>query len=122
MRAACPGRRIPPGAGARPPDRQGQAAGDEYGDSGRRIVPDAEQGVEARFVVGDEVEHRIVTGAGKRRPERVGDSGRRSEADQDERRRPQHRSDDFPVGIDDRKRRIYSRSVRLRESPINPYI
>ena len=50
------------------PGREGQAAGEAHRDGGRRVVPDADHGVECRIVVGDEVEHRISTGGGKGRP------------------------------------------------------
>ena len=68
------------------------------------MLPDADHRVERRVVVGNEVEHGVLAGAGERRPERVPDGGRRSEAQEDERRGPPHRSDNLPVGIDGRER------------------
>ena len=62
------------------------------------MLPDADHRVERRVVVGNEVEHGVLAGAGERRPERVPDGGRRSEAQEDERRGPPHRSDNLPVG------------------------
>ena len=105
VRRCGPSRQLAPAAPSRPglepdpPDREAEAAGEQHGDGGRRVVPGADHGVEARVVVGDEVQHRVVARAGKRRPEGVGDGCRRSEAPEDERRRPQHRSDDLPVGL-----------------------
>ena len=80
------------------PDREAEAAGEQHGDGGRHVVPDADHRVEARIVVGDEVEHGITAAGGKRRPEGVGDRGHRGGASQDQ-RGPPHRCDNLPVGI-----------------------
>ena len=86
------------------PDREAEAAEEHHGDGGRHVVPDADHRVEVRIVVGDQVQHGVAAHAGERRPERVSDGGRRSEAHEYERRRLQHRADTLPGGIHDRER------------------
>ena len=49
-------------------------------------------------------QHGVAAGAGERRPERVSDGGRRSEAHEHERRRLQHRAGTLPGGIHGRER------------------
>ena len=83
-----------------PPDREAHAPGEDDDDGRGRVVPDADHRVKARIVVGDEVQHGVAAHAGERRPERVSDGGRRSEAHEYERRRLQHRAGTLPGGID----------------------
>ena len=86
------------------PDREAEAAEEHHGDGRRHVVPDADHRVEARIVVGDQVQHGVAAHAGERCPERVSDGGRRSEAHEYERRRLQHRAGTLPGGIHGRER------------------
>ena len=70
--AAAPCGRLKP----HPPDREAHAPGKDDDDGRGRVVPDADHGVKARIVVGDEVQHGVAAHAGERRPERVSDGGR----------------------------------------------
>ena len=71
--AAAPCERLKPD----PPDREAHAPGEDDGDAGRRVVPDADRGVKARIVVGDEVQNRVAAHAGERYPVRVAGGGSR---------------------------------------------
>ena len=93
--AAAPCGRLKP----HPPDREAEAAEEHHGDGGRHVVPDADHRVEARIVVGDEVQNRVAAHAGERRPESVSDGRSQSGADDGERSRP-HRSNTLPGRID----------------------
>ena len=54
-----------------PPDREAHAPGEDDDDGRGRVVPDADHGVKAWVVVGDEVQNRVAAHAGERRPESV---------------------------------------------------
>ena len=82
-----------------PPDREAHAPGKDDGDGRRRVVPDADHGVKARIVVGDEVQNRVAAHAGERCPESVAGGRSQSGADDGERSRP-HRSNTLPGRID----------------------
>ena len=81
-----------------PRDREHDRAGEKHGHAGREEVPDVERPVQARIVVGDQVEVRVAAGTGERREERAPGEGRKCHPDEDERPRP-HRSVNLPVGI-----------------------
>ena len=66
------------------PHREAEAPGEHDGDGGCRVVPDADRGVEARIVVGDQVEHRVPARAGERCPEGVSGGGAQRSADDGE--------------------------------------
>ena len=93
--AAAPCTRLKP----HPPDREAHAPGKDDGDGRGRVVPDADHGVKARIVVGDEVQHGVAAHAGERRPESVAGGRSQSGADDGERSRP-HRSNTLPGRID----------------------
>ena len=93
--AAAPCGRLKP----HPPDREAHAPGKDDDDGRDRVVPDADHGVKARIVVGDEVQNRVAAHAGERRPESVAGGRSQSGADDGERSRP-HRSNTLPGRID----------------------
>ena len=92
--AAAPCERLKP----HPPDREAHAPGEDDDDAGGRVVPDADRGVKARIVVGDEVQNRVAAHAGERCPESMAGGRSQSGAHEGERSRP-HRSDTLPGGI-----------------------
>ena len=63
----------------------------------RRVVPDVDHRVEARIVVGDQVQHGVPADARKRRQERA-DRGRRQGHPDDDQRPGPHRSNTLPGG------------------------
>ena len=93
--AAAPCGRLKP----HPPDREAHAPGEDDDDGRGRVVPDADHGVKARIVVGDEVQNRVAAHAGERCPESVAGGRSQSGADDGERSRP-HRSNTLPGRID----------------------
>ena len=56
------------------PDREAKAPGEHHGDGGRHVVPDADHRVEARIVVGDEVQHGVAAACRGTAPGRRGRS------------------------------------------------
>ncbi len=81
-----------------PPDRDGERSGEHDGHGGPRVVPDADGGVQARIVVGDQVQRRVAAGARERCLERLGARGSDSGSDDGEGSCP-HRSNTLPGGI-----------------------
>ncbi len=92
-----------PAAGERlephPRDRDHDASGQEHGHAGREEVPEVDRPVQARIVMGDQVEVRVAARPGERREERAPGERRQGQPDEDERPRP-HRSPTLPGGID----------------------
>ncbi len=81
-----------------PPDREDERAREDDRDAGRGVVPEADGGVDARIVVGDQVKVEVVAGAGERQFERV--RARRSDGGTDDGdRRVPHRRSPLPGGI-----------------------
>ena len=82
-----------------PPDREAEVSGEDDGRGRCRVVPDADRGVDARIVVGDQVEVGVLAQAGERRAD--GAPGRRADGRRDDDERAEfHREVNLPVGID----------------------
>ena len=82
-----------------PPDRAAEASGEDDRHGGSRVVPDSDRGVDARIVVGDQVEVGVLAHAGERSADGASKRGPDGRADDDE-SAEFHRWFNLPVGID----------------------